>query len=155
VIMIDTPYVTQSQEQLTALVHLTVPRNEIQRAMGPGLIEVKVAIAGQGIKAIGPWFTHHRRVDPEVFDFEICLPVAKEVTATGRVRPGRMAARKVVRTIYRGPYQGLGAAWGEFGNWIAKRGYRTEDDLWECYLAGLEKSADPAEWETELNRAIE
>jgi effector-binding domain-containing protein len=152
--MIDTPYVAQSQEQLTARIHLTVPKHEIQRVMGPGLLEVKAAIASQGIKAIGPWFTRHLQIDPEVFDFEICLPVAKEVTATGRVQPGRMLETKVVRTIYRGPYEGLREAWGEFGRWIEKQGYQTGDEFWECYLAGPEKSADPSEWETELNRVI-
>ena len=153
--MIDAPYTTQSPEQITARIHLTVPRSEIQRVMGSGFIEVKAAMAGQGIKAAGPWFTRHLRIDPEVFDFEICVPVSKEVTPTGRVQPGRLDERKVARTIYRGPYEGLREGWKQFSEWINKQGYKAAEERWECYLKGPEGSADPAEWETELNRPID
>jgi len=110
--MIDTPKVVQSPEQRTAMIHLTVPRNEIQKVMGPGLQEVNEALAAQGVQATGPWFTHHRKMDPRVFDFELCVPVSSTVTAVGRVTPGLRKARTVARTIYRGGYEGLGAAWG-------------------------------------------
>ncbi len=153
--MIDTPYLTQSSAQLTAVIPLRVPRDQIQLVMDPALRELKAALASQGIKPVGPWFTHHLQMDPKIFDFEVCFPVAQEVTPTGRVVPGRMDERKVARTIYRGPYQALGQAWGEFGKWIAEQGHKPADDLWERYLTGPEKSADPAEWETELNRPID
>jgi hypothetical protein len=29
------------------------------------------AVAAQGIAPAGPWFTHHLRMDPATFDFEI------------------------------------------------------------------------------------
>lgn len=109
---------------------------------------------GQGIKPTGPWFTHHLRIDTDIFDFEICLPVATEVVETGRVRAGYMTAAKVARTIYRGDYEGLGKAWGEFNQWIAGRGHVAEPEFWECYLAGPESSEDPVDWATELSRAL-
>jgi effector-binding domain-containing protein len=153
--MIDEPHITQSETQMIAFIHVTVPREEIRFVMDPALRELKGALAGQGIKPIGPWFTHHLRIDPKVFDFQVCLPVSKEVVATGRVQAGRMFETKVARTIYRGPYEGLGDAWREFGKWIEAHGFRPGEDLWECYLAGPEKSNNPAEWETKLSRAIE
>ena len=51
--MIDTPKITQTTEQLTAMIHVTVPRSEIQKVMGPGIQEVKAAIAAQGVTAAG------------------------------------------------------------------------------------------------------
>ena len=152
--MIDPPHITQSEAQWVAFVHLTVPKYEIQRVMGPGLLEVKAALAGQGIKPNGAWFTHHLRVDPDVFDFKICIPVPTAITPSGRVEAGHLPEQKVARTIYRGPYEGLAHAWAEFGQWIAKQGYKPESDVWEVYLAGPERNTDPAEWETELNRPI-
>ena len=120
--MIDTPKVTQTTAQLTAMIHLTVPRAEIQKVMGPGLDEVKAAVAAQGIAVTGPWLTHHLKMDPKVFDFEICVPVASPVSATGRVKPGKLPASKVARTVYHGGYEGLGEAWGELGKWIKAQG---------------------------------
>lgn len=61
---------------------------------------------------------------------------------------------RVARTIYRGPYEGLGSAWSEFDAWIAAHGHTPAADLWECYAAGPESSPDPASWRTELDRPL-
>ncbi len=152
--MIETPKIVQSKEQLAASVHVTVPRAKIREVMGPGLQEVKAALDAQGVAATGPWFTHHLRMDPKVFDFEICMPVKTPVTATGRVKPGRLGARRAVRTTYHGGYEGLGEAWGELQAWIGQQGLNAASDLWEVYTVGPESSADPAAWCTELNQPL-
>ena len=104
--------------------------------------------------AAGPVFSYHLRMDPGIFDFEIGVPVTKPVAPVGRVQPGQLPATKVARTIYRGPYEGLGAAWGEFGAWIKAQGHKPAPDLWECYVVGPEASPDPANWRTQLNRPL-
>ncbi len=152
--MIDTPLITQTDAQLTAFVHLTVRREEIRKVMGPGLDEVKAAIAAQGISAAGPWFTHHLRMEPGIFDFEICVPVTAPIDQVGRVEPGQWPVTTVARTIFHGGYEGLGAAWGEFDAWVARRGFAPRPDLWECYLVGPETSPDPSAWRTQLNRPL-
>lgn len=149
--MIDTPQITQSAAQLTATIRLTVPRAEIRNVMGPGIGELMAAVAAQGIAPAGPVFSHHFRMDPDIFDFEIGVPVTKPVSPAGRVKPGHLPATTVARTIYHGPYEDLGAAWGEFGAWITANGHTPGPDLWECYAAGPESSPDPANWRTELN----
>ena len=58
---------------------------------------------------------------------------------------------RVAQTVYRGPYEGLGAAWGAFMAWIAAQHLQTGPGLWECYAAGPEVSPNPADWITELN----
>lgn len=153
--MLETPRITQTTDQLTALIHLlTVPREEMRNVMGPGIAEVRAALASQGVTATGPWFTHHLKMDPGVFDFEICVPVATPVAASGRVEPGRLPAGRVVRTVYVGAYEGLPDAWGELMAWIAANGHTTRPDLWECYAVGPETTPDPASWRTELNRPL-
>jgi len=152
--MIDTPQIVQTESQLMALLHLTVPRDEIKKAMGPGIGEVMAALAGQGIAPSGPWFTHHLKRPDTSFDFEICVPVATRFVPNERVRSGEWPAMNVVRTVYRGGYEGLGAAWGEFEGWIVTHGYRPAQDLWERYLVGPESGNDSSKWVTELNRPL-
>lgn len=152
--MIETPHITQTSTQQTAVVRLTVPRSEIQHVMGPGISEVMAAIAAQGIAPAGPWFSHHLKMDPEVFDFEIGVPVTAPVTPTGRVQPGELPAATVARTVYHGPYEGLGAAWGELMAWIEANGQTPAPNLWECYAVGPETTTDPGGWRTELNRPL-
>jgi len=152
--MIDEPEIVTTEPQRAAVIHLTIPRNKIQEEMGPGHNELMSALKAQGVAPAGPWFTHHLRMDPAVFDFEIGVPVAAEVKATGRVKPGVLPAAKVARTTYRGGYEGLGSAWGEFEAWIKKQGHAAAPDLWEVYAAGPETGNDPNLYRTELNRPL-
>jgi hypothetical protein len=69
-------------------------------------------------------------------------------------RAEKVPAARVVGTVYRGGYEGLGAAWGEFCGWIEAEGLSVQDRLWECYLAGSESGSDPDQWRTELSRPL-
>ena len=152
--MIDTPEITQTTSLETAVIHLTIPREEIRNVMGPGIGELMAAVAAQGIAPAGPVFSHHFKMDPKIFDFEIGVPVTKPVSPAGRVQPGQLSAARVARTVYHGAYEGLGAAWGEFRAWMAANGHKPAPDLWEYYVTGPESGADPAKWRTELNQPL-
>ncbi len=152
--MIDTPQVTQSTARHTAVIRFTIPRAEIQAVMGPGHAELMAAVAAQGVALTGPWFSHHLRMDPEIFDFEIGVPVATPISGAGRVEPGELPATTVARTVYHGGYEGLGDGWGELMAWIDAEGLTPADDLWECYVTGPESGPDPATWSTELVRPL-
>lgn len=149
--MIETPEIAVTAEQPAAVIHLTVPRSEIQNVMGPAVREIFAALAGQGIQAAGPWFTMHLRRPTDTFDLEVSVPVSGEVAAAGRVKPGRLPAATVARTVYHGDYPGLGSAWGELHSWIAAEGLSPAQHLWEVYLVGPESGLDPTSWRTQLN----
>ena len=53
--MIDAPTIAQTTEQPTAVVHLTIPKDAIQREMGPARDEVMRALAAQGVTPAEPW----------------------------------------------------------------------------------------------------
>jgi effector-binding domain-containing protein len=152
--MIDTPTILTTEPQKAAVIHLTIPRSRIQEEMGPGFNELMSTLQSQGITPTGPWFSHHLRMDPDVFDFEIGFPVSTDVQAAGRVKPGQLPAAKVARTTYRGGYEGLGPAWGEFNAWLEREGHATAGDLWEVYAAGPETGPDSSRYRTELNRPL-
>lgn len=149
--MNDTPQIAESPRQATASIRLTIPRADIQKFMEPAIREILATIAAQGIVPAGPLLSRHFRIDPEVFDFEISIPVALPVTPSGRVVNSEVPAATVVRSNYRGPYENLGQAWGEFQAWIREQGYRSEGGFWESYVSGPESSPDPAQWCTQLN----
>ena len=152
--MLDKPQIVQTAGQITAIIRLTIPREEIQDVMGPAIAELMAAAAAQGIALAGAVFSHHLRMDPDTFDFEIGVPVQAPVAAAGRVKAGRLPAATAARTVYHGPYEGLGPAWEEFGSWIVAEGHLAAADLWECYVAGPESDPDPATWRTELYRPL-
>ncbi|MBX9788114.1 MAG: GyrI-like domain-containing protein [Pirellulales bacterium] len=131
--MIETPQITDLPARQTATIRLTIPSDQIQQEMGPAIGEVMQAIAAQGIAPTGPVFSHHFKMSPDQFDFEVGVPVRRPVAPAGRVEPSNLPAARVARTVYRGGYEGLGGAWGEFHAWIGANGHRPAANLWEFY----------------------
>ena len=152
--MLDTPQITDSPAQQTAVIRLNIPRSEIRNVMGPGIQELVSAVAAQGIGPTGPWFSHHFAMHSDTFDFEIGVPVSGPVTPAGRVTAGSLPAAKVARTVLHGNYDGLPGGWGEFMGWIDAQGLKTAPDLWEIYVKGPESDPDPGIWRTELNKPL-
>jgi uncharacterized protein YndB with AHSA1/START domain/effector-binding domain-containing protein len=152
--LIEVPEITEAPARLAAAIHLTIPRSEIRSAMGPGLSEIMTAVHAQGIGPAGPWFTHHFKMNPATFDFEICVPVSAPVTPVGRVVSRDIPAVRVARTIYRGSYEQLATGWQEFAAWMATNGHVPGPDLYECYLVGPESNPGTSAFRTELSRPL-
>jgi len=152
--MLETPRIARTEARHTAVVRLTVPRSEIQQVMGPAIGEVMAAVMSQGMHPAGPVFSRHFRMTPDVFDFEVGVPVERPVAPAGRVVPGTLPAVRAAQTVYCGPYEGLGAAWGEFQAWMSANGHDAAEDLWESYAAGPESGPDASRWRTELIRPL-
>jgi effector-binding domain-containing protein len=152
--LIEEPQIVQTAPQQVAILHIDTPRARMQQVMGPAISELMAAVRAQGVGPTGPWFAHHLKMNASDFDLDVCVPVSAPVAAVGRVTPGERPALQVVRTVYHGPYEGLGDAWGEFTRWIQAHGHATAGDLYETYLSGPESGADPAGWRTELSRAL-
>jgi effector-binding domain-containing protein len=152
--VIDTPQIVETTEQATAVIRFMIPREQIREVMGAGFGELMATVAAQGIGPIGPAFSLHHTVAPDIFDFELGVPVSGPVRAEGRVHASKLPALRVARTIYRGSYEGLGGAWGELDAWITANGHTPAPNLWERYVVGPESESDPGKWQTELNHPV-
>lgn len=152
--MLDTPQIIQTTARPTAIIHFTIPREEMRNVFGPGIGELMTTLTAQGIAPAGPVFAHHLKITPGIWDFELGVPVSGPVVAASRVKPSQWPGMKAARTIYTGPFEGLPDAWGELMRWIEAEGYTPAPDLWECYVLGPDSSPDPATWRTELNRPL-
>lgn len=152
--MIDTPQIVDTEAQLTAAIHITIPRDQMPQHFGPAVEELLSVLATQHIEPQGTAYAYHLSMPPGMFDLEIGFIVDATVVATGRVKASQLPATKVARTIYRGPYEGLHGAWTEFDSWMKKEGVSKAPDLWEHYIVGPETTTKPSEYQTELNRPL-
>ena len=151
--MIDTPTIQRTIAQRTSTIHLTIPGRDMPSYMDPAIKEIQKALSDQGIRPAGPLFSYHHRMPSETFDFEIGFPVEAEVKPAGRVRSSELPAAHVARTIYHGPYEGLGDAWRAFGQWVKDQGLDADSRFYECYLDDPTKT-DPSAYRTEINRIL-
>jgi uncharacterized protein YndB with AHSA1/START domain/effector-binding domain-containing protein len=153
--MIDPPRILQTATQPIAMIHFTVPPSEMRNVMGPGLHELMQTLAAQGITPTGPCCAYHLKPPSDIFDFNLSVPVSRPITPAGRVTNGQLPAATVARTIYRGPYEGLPAAWGRFMQWINAQGHTPAGTLWEAYVTHPAANPDPQSWQTELTRPLD
>jgi effector-binding domain-containing protein len=152
--MLATPQIIETNSQEAAVIRLTIPRGKMMELFGPAVGELMTALAAQGVEPVGAVFAHHLKMSPDIFDFELGVKVAAPVKASGRVKPGRLPAATVARTVYSGPYEGLPSAWSEFNKWMKANGHEQAESLWELYSVGPQSTPDPANWRTELNRPL-
>jgi effector-binding domain-containing protein len=158
--MIEPPKIITTTPQHTAIIHLKLAMSEMMEQFGPAVGELISCIAAQGQSPAGPVFAHHLHMAPdcagvaEHFDFELSVPVAKPVTASGRMQPSAMPAVRAAMTAYHGPYEDLPQAWGEFMVWIQANGHRPALDLYECYVTGPQDGPDSSKWRTEFIRPL-
>lgn len=152
--MIATPKIVETEAVPAAVIHLSFPRSQMQREMGPAIHEAIDLVVSQGVGPAGPVFANHSRFDPERFDFELGVPINGELSPEGRVTAGELPAARIVQTIYRGPYDGLPQAWQQFSEWIRENDIQTAEGFREVYARGPESSENPEEWETELSWEI-
>jgi len=152
--MLDEPTIVETKALAAAVIHLKIKKEEIRNVMGPAMQELMALIPSGGITPAGRIFSHHFATDPGHFEFEVGIPVTGKVTATGRVVAGELPARRVIRTNYRGGYEGLGEAWGQFEAAIKARSVATTGEFWEVYTTGPESGPDETKWSTELNKVV-
>ena len=152
--MLDPIEIVHTEAVPAAVIRCTIPREEIGQVMGPAIAEVMGAVTSQGIGPAGPVFSYHLRLEPDIFDFEVGVPITGTLTPTGRVFASELPAQRVLRTVYTGPYEGLGAAWGEFMELIETAGHEHGPGAFERYLTDPNTVQDAAEYRTELNRPV-
>ncbi len=153
---------TRSEPLNAAVIHLAIPRDEMQQEMPRAIDELLSVISAQKMVPAGPLFAHHLKLSEERFDFEAGFPVRSPIAEKGRVKPGALPEADVARSVYEGEYEGLFAAWEEFGarleselgTQMKKRGLRPGETIWEHYLIGPETEPNPTKWRTELNQPL-
>ena len=148
------PEIITTNEQPTAVIHLVIPGRDMPKYMDPAIQEILKTLKDQGLQPAGPLFSYHHRRPSDTFDFEIGFPVAKAIKPVGRVVNGELPAGKVVRSVYQGPYDGLGEAWGGLQGWVRERNLDESGRFWECYLSNPEEVKDQKTYGTELNWVI-
>ena len=148
--MLDALTVVVTATLPAAVIPMKIPKADIVKVMGPAMQELMALVPTGALIPAGRLFSHHFKTDPGWFELEVGIPIRGSVTPSGRVVAGVLPGKRVIRTLYRGGYDGLAAAWGAFDAEVKGRGEKTTGEFWEIYLTGPETNPDPVSWTTEL-----
>lgn len=127
---------------------------DIPRFLGEAFQELFGRLRLLGAGAAGPPFTIYHEFGPDGIDAEVCVPLARPVSAKGRIRDRVLPASTVARTLHVGRYEDLGAAYGALTSWIARRGFESAGPVQERYLNGPADGVPPTEYRTEVEIPI-
>lgn len=148
--MLNTPEVVELPARTTAVIRMTVEREQIGEAVPPAIQEVMSGVGAQGVQPIGPMFARYLRMGSGEVDMEIGVPLDEPIAPAGRITVSSLPGGRALRAVHQGPYEELYSSWDQFGRWVAENGHEPAEGLWESYVTGPESSSDPTEWRTEL-----
>jgi effector-binding domain-containing protein len=120
----------------------------IPRTMAGAFKELYEHLAASGIAPTGPPTAVYSEVDEnQGVTVEICVPVAQDVGAHGRVIADELAAETVVTTMHRGPYEELPKAYEALSMYMQEHHFGPSGWMREQYLNGPPDTS-PKDFET-------
>jgi len=153
------PQIAQRPPVAYAGLPLTVTMASFPAAIDAGFPELFGTLGQQGLAPAGPPFIRYHVLDMDgEMEVELAVPVAGEITAAGRVRPGLLPGGRYVTLLHTGPYDGLVAANAAVQDWAAQQGVTLESSpderTWpgrvEHYLTDPSAEPDASKWQTEV-----
>jgi effector-binding domain-containing protein len=125
-------------KDLPAQMALTVRKRVTMATIGPAMGEAFGAIMAHaeagGAQYAGPPFALYPGEMGDEFDVVLCMPVAPGATAGPGVDLEEVPGGTVACTMHRGPYSGVGAAYGAVQTWMAANGRQPGGPPREVYL---------------------
>jgi DNA-binding transcriptional MerR regulator len=110
------------------------------------------ALAANGVRPAGNSGALYAQ---EVFEqahgeVAVFVPIAEQVTATGRPRPVTVPAAELAVTIHRGAHDDFDRSYGVLGRYLAEHDLKVEEPVREYYLVGPRHTEDTSQWQTEI-----
>jgi hypothetical protein len=138
--------VVEVGKHYTAVVRVTAPLPQLPQAEQQGRAALAEVLPGLGLEA-GPAFTRWRPPADGQLEMEIGVIVSAGFEPQGDVVPSELPSGRAAHSLLRGPFEGLGAAWGRLFGWCKEQELPLAGIHWQIY--GPEPS-DPTLQETEL-----
>ncbi len=134
--------------QHTAVVREQVATDGLPAFFSRAFGAVSAALEARGVAPAGPPFALYHGTPAAAADVEAGFPVTAPFDPVGDVRAGTLPGGEVVEAVHVGPYEALPETYDRIMRWIADRGRRPADTMWECYLTGPD--AEPSTWRTQV-----
>jgi len=113
--------------------------NEIAKAIGASYQKVLAFMNKNNLKQIGPPITINTKWDDTGYGFDAALPIEhapdKPVPADSPVQVKQTYAGPVLKTIVKGPYTGMPAAYTKLNAYMAAKGYESAGPPWDAYVS--------------------
>ncbi len=116
--------------------------------------ERHISLVGHGVTV---FLTPPNEFDPQSAVFEVCMPVAGEVSGNDEVIVKELRACTVVFATVKGPYHEIPAHYSEILAWLSARGMESTGPPREVYISHPDAQGvgDRSEFVTEIQFPVE
>ncbi len=131
------PYDVQVKDlphQFALTVRKRASMGTISEALGQAFAAIMECAAATGAQYAGPPFALYPAEVTAEFEVVVCMPVAPGATAAGDVAAEEIAGGTVASATHRGPYSGLGSAYGALQAWMVANDKKPSGPCREVYL---------------------
>lgn len=130
--------IVELREQPAAVVHGHADSGHIGQFLEKAFSDVAAVVAAEHLTYTGAPFGRYTPTGDGGFDVEAGFPVSGPAVAAGAVEIITLPGGLVARTLHRGSYEGIGAAYEATGAWVQQHGFIVAGAPWETYLDGPE-----------------
>lgn len=126
--------VVKLTEQPAIAMRETLPMDQLPGFFGRAFGTLMEYAGQHGAQFSGPPFAQYYSVEPDKVDVEAAFPLTQAIVGEGEVHALTLPAGEAAEVLYRGPYSGMEAAYGELFGWIAQHGKQPAGPCREVYL---------------------
>ena len=144
------PELRRTERQPTLAIRGATTLAELPRTIGEFLGEVHRRVVALGERAVGQPYTRYHDARGERIELEAGLPVARDLSGEGRVRPSELPAAESAVLSHLGPYETLVESGSRLGAWALSQGRVACGPNWEVYVTDPGAEKDPTKWRTDI-----
>ena len=93
---------------------------------------------------------HEWNEETQMADIAVALPITSAKPGNDRVKKGEIAAGKVLKVVYMGPYEGTGEVHYAIDQYMEKNNIQMAGSPWEVYVTDPGSEPDSSKWITEV-----
>ncbi|MFK5633747.1 MULTISPECIES: GyrI-like domain-containing protein [unclassified Ornithinimicrobium] len=147
---VENPEIITLEEVPTAVVAGTVRMDELGSFFDRGFGAVARVVESQGMGFQEAPFGYYLGMPTDTVDLEVGYVTDRPITPEGDVVVSRLPGGEAAHATHVGPYEGLGAAYGELASWVGQQGRELGPVMWEVYTTEPTPETDPLTLRTEL-----
>jgi effector-binding domain-containing protein len=125
--------ITTRQELRAATIRLRTPVGNLKTEMGRAYGEIAALLGKQRTGPSGSPFAIFYNMDMNDLDVEMGFPVAKEIRAEGRMKPGVLPGGRTAVALHKGPYESSKSTYEALMGLIQQNNAQAQGLCYEVY----------------------
>lgn len=147
--------IEEREPQNYMAINSKVQRGEIPDILPPLIPEVLDWMKNNQIEPAGPPFFRYLKMEGNLLEVEVGIPVASAFAGNDRIKPGIIPGGRYAVATYFGHYKNLYQAHTTLESWGKDAGLKLKGPRTEFYPNDPKTETDPENWQTDITILVD